>query len=320
MIMRLKDRAKKVLAVWKQQTIFGKPEVVAEETAPASSPFDRIMHDEGGVETWYGREFLRELGYSLQGHNFAREFQDVIKRAKIICEAAGHRPEDHFLNFEDMVGIGSGASRKVYDVKLSRRAAYYVALVADEGKPQVALAKNYFAEQTRAQEVGKAKAKAKAKVRPCVKQGRRRGNHAEDWEGARGIAANMSVFGGAVFGQSMALVHDGVNEGLFGKKTSEVKEGLGIPDWDTPLNYQSAVVLAMYASSVAEHAAAAQAGGSRKNLRATARGVASDVKRDSLKRMSNAIGECALEFTEDKDGYPRIVVVPKQLPAEGSAA
>jgi hypothetical protein len=317
MIMRLKDRAKKVLAVWKQQTIFGKPEVVAEETAPASSPFDRIMHDEDGIEVWYGREFLRELGYT-QNSNFSRDFQDVIKRAKVICETAGHRVEDHFFNFEELIQVGKGAHKPVVDFKLSRRAAYYVALVADESKPQVALAKNYFAEQTRAREVGKAK--AKAKVRPCVKQGRRRGNHSEEWEGARGIAANMSVFGGAVFGQSMALVHDGVNEGLFGKKTSEVKEDLGIPDWDTPLNYQSAVVLAMYASSVAEHAAAAQAGGSRKNLRTTAKGVASDVKRDSLKRMSNAIGECSLELTEDKDGYPRLAVVPKQLPAEGSAA
>jgi DNA-damage-inducible protein D len=57
-----------------------------------------------------------------------------------------------------MVSIGSGAQRSVEDWALSRYACYLVIQNADPGKPLVALGQNYFAVQTRRQELADDKA------------------------------------------------------------------------------------------------------------------------------------------------------------------
>jgi DNA-damage-inducible protein D len=60
---------------------------------------------------------------------------------------------DHFVDITEMVGIGSGAWRPIEDWALSRYACYLVIQNADPGKPLVALGQNYFAVQTRRQEL-----------------------------------------------------------------------------------------------------------------------------------------------------------------------
>ncbi len=53
-----------------------------------------------------------------------------------------------------MVTVGSGATRKIEDVRLSRYACYLTLQNADpNGKPVVGMAQTYFAVQTRRQEL-----------------------------------------------------------------------------------------------------------------------------------------------------------------------
>lgn len=55
-----------------------------------------------------------------------------------------------------MVTVGSGARREVEDAQLSRYACYILFQNADARKPEIAALQQYFAIQTRAQEVAPA--------------------------------------------------------------------------------------------------------------------------------------------------------------------
>lgn len=82
-----------------------------------------------------------------------RHFKPVIERAREACANSGNQPDDHFEDILDMVPIGSGAERKIEDVKLSRYACYLIVQNADPAKEIVALGQTYFAVQTRLQEI-----------------------------------------------------------------------------------------------------------------------------------------------------------------------
>jgi hypothetical protein len=69
------------------------------------------------------------------------------------CFNSGHRIEDHFADVSKMVGIGSGAGREIKVTLLSRYACYLVIQNADPKKEIVAYGQNYFAIQTRRQEL-----------------------------------------------------------------------------------------------------------------------------------------------------------------------
>ena len=56
-----------------------------------------------------------------------REFRNLsaaIAKAREACTQSGHAVSDHFVLFNEMVGIGSGAKRLVEDWKLSRYACF----------------------------------------------------------------------------------------------------------------------------------------------------------------------------------------------------
>lgn len=116
------------------------------------SPFDAIRQaDANGGEYWSARELSRLLGYTEW-----RNFTKVITQARIACEASGQEVANHFVDVNNMVTIGSGARRKIADVRLSRYACYLVVQNADPDKPIVALGQTYFAVQTRRQEISDA--------------------------------------------------------------------------------------------------------------------------------------------------------------------
>lgn len=60
---------------------------------------------------------------------------------------------DHFVDVTDMVSIGSGATRTIETIRLSRYACYLTVQNADPSKTIVAQAQTYFAIQTRIAEV-----------------------------------------------------------------------------------------------------------------------------------------------------------------------
>lgn len=59
---------------------------------------------ENGVGFWLARGLQYLLGYS----NW-RNFNQVISKAKISCEASNHKPSDHFVEVNKMVALGSNS-------------------------------------------------------------------------------------------------------------------------------------------------------------------------------------------------------------------
>lgn len=111
--------------------------------------FEQIKQsDENGNEFWMARQLAKTLDYT----DF-RNFSGVIEKAKEACENSGHAVNDHIVEANEMVAIGSGAEREMPSFKLSRYACYLIVQNADPSKEVVALGQTYFAIQTRIQEI-----------------------------------------------------------------------------------------------------------------------------------------------------------------------
>lgn len=113
------------------------------------SPFQRIRRvNDAGAEFWSSRDFAQILGYTDY-----RNFEQVIQKARTACSNSNQRVEDHFVDVNEMVTIGSGAARPVATVLMSRYACYLIIQNADPRKQIVAVGQTYFAVQTRRQEL-----------------------------------------------------------------------------------------------------------------------------------------------------------------------
>ena len=126
------------------------------------SPFEQIRRtDPGfGTEFWSSRDFAQVLGYADYDN-----FKAVIKKAKQSCFNSGHEVADHFRDLTEMVAIGSGAQRQVKTVHMSRYACYLAIQAADPTKKIVADGQNYFAVQTRKQEIQEAEFEEERRLR-----------------------------------------------------------------------------------------------------------------------------------------------------------
>lgn len=117
----------------------------------SDSIFESIKHEDEQGEFWYARELGEALGYT----NW-RTFNDVVQRSKISVTKAGLPVENHFEEVLKMVSLGynNATSRSIKDVKLTRYACYVIAQNGNPTKkPRIAEAQNYFATQTRKQEI-----------------------------------------------------------------------------------------------------------------------------------------------------------------------
>lgn len=116
------------------------------KTPPAFEAIRKV--NQHGQDYWSARELAKILGYQEY-----RNFLPVIEKAKEACINSGQTIDNHFVDTNEMVAIGSGASREMPTVALSRYACYLIVQNADPTKPIVALGQTYFAVQTRKQEI-----------------------------------------------------------------------------------------------------------------------------------------------------------------------
>jgi DNA-damage-inducible protein D len=105
------------------------------------------IHNDGG-EYWLAREMSIVLDYSEW-----RNFTNVINKAQLACRNSSYYIDDHFVEVNKMVEIGSGTCRSVTDYELSRYACYLIVQNGDPRKEVIAHGQTYFAIQTRRQEV-----------------------------------------------------------------------------------------------------------------------------------------------------------------------
>lgn len=110
--------------------------------------FEIIKHfDNNGAEYWSSRDLAKALEYA----NY-QKFLNVIKKAEIACENSGEDIHNHFAHTGEMVIVGSGATRTVETIYLSRYACYLIVQNSDPNKVVVAKGQTYFAIQTHRQE------------------------------------------------------------------------------------------------------------------------------------------------------------------------
>lgn len=122
----------------------------ADTIATLNGQFSQIAQSmpDSEIEFWYARELMGLLEYSEW-----RNFQNVIHKAKEACQNAKIVVENHFVDVNKMVTLGSGSERNVEDVMLTRYACYLIAQNGDPRKETIAFAQTYFALQTRKQEL-----------------------------------------------------------------------------------------------------------------------------------------------------------------------
>jgi len=112
------------------------------------SVFEKIKKIENNFEFWSARDLQKMLWYKEW-----RNFNWSIKKAKISCEEAWNRGEEHFVEANKPIISGKWWIQNVLDYNLSRYACYLIAQNWDSRKKEIAFAQAYFAVQTRKQEI-----------------------------------------------------------------------------------------------------------------------------------------------------------------------
>lgn len=87
-----------------------------EEIQALFSQFEQVSCVLNDVECWSARDL-----YSLLGYKLWQNFTKVIDKAKEACVNVGQNVEDHFIDVNKMVVIGSGAERQIDDIMLTRQ-------------------------------------------------------------------------------------------------------------------------------------------------------------------------------------------------------
>ena len=114
------------------------------------SPFEAIKETDGeGREWWNSRKLARLMGYQKYW-NFERLMDKV---SSFLQQEKGLDLKEHMVEIEEMAQLGSGTVRNVKSFKLSRTACIAISSNADQKKPAVKAAKEFFMSKVDSQEL-----------------------------------------------------------------------------------------------------------------------------------------------------------------------
>lgn len=165
------------------------------------------------TEFWYARDLQVLLGYTDW-----RNFLKVIEKAKESAQNAGATVQNHFVDVNKMVQIGSGAERPIEDVMLTRYACYLIAQNGDPRKESIAFAQTYFAVQTRKQELIEERMRLQERL-----QARQKLTESE-------TELSRNIYERGVDDQGFGRIRSKGDSALFGgNTTAQMKKKLGMP-------------------------------------------------------------------------------------------
>ena len=90
-------------------------------------------------EYWMARDIQVVLGYAEW-----RNFEAVVEKAKVACDASRVESKYHFVGTNKMIVAGKGAEIQRADYYLTRYACYLIAMNGDSSKVEIASAQSYL--------------------------------------------------------------------------------------------------------------------------------------------------------------------------------
>jgi len=244
--------------------------------------FDKIEQPaiDGGVEYWYARDLMGELGYD-RWENFSK----VIEKAVSSCVAASIEKDNHFQAVTKKVKLGNDAERLVDDIMLTRYACYLIAQNGDPRKQEIAFAQAYFAVQTRKQEVLEERLHLRDRL-----DARKKLTESE-------TELSRNIYERGVDGQGFARIRSKGDAALFGgNNTQAMKTRLDVPSTRPLADFLPTVTLAAknLATEMTNH----------------------NVKQNDLKGEPSISGEHVQNNKSVRDMLGDRGIKPEQLPPE----
>ena len=187
---------------------------------------DFVQRTPDGVEFWLARDLQHLLGYAKWSN-----FVNVVSKAKIACEVSGQNILDHFADVGKMVQIGSGTTKEIGDIMLTRHACYLIAQNGDSKKQEIAFAQTYFAMQTRKAELIEQRIldyerlEARSKLALTEKE------------------LSKVIYEQAGGNNTFALIRSKGDQALFNRTTAQMKERWGIKETKPLADFMPTILL-----------------------------------------------------------------------------